>query len=145
MAWRNALAAAETGSRVICTLPYMDLENSFERLSEKVETQGEVGLARLVSVTQVALNLRLMEGLDSAHQPAVEILVLQREIREKIKRHQWSDVFQSMFQLGEKTGMRTLNQCLMNLMLKRKIDFKVGFSESPNPDELDLMLERIGV
>jgi twitching motility protein PilT len=44
-----------------------------------------------------------------------------------------------------RTGMVTMNQSLMSLLLKRKIDMKIGFEASPDPEELDQMLRKAGV
>jgi hypothetical protein len=44
-----------------------------------------------------------------------------------------------------RAGMVTMNQSLMSLLLKRKIDMKIGFEASPDPEELDQMLRKAGV
>jgi twitching motility protein PilT len=45
----------------------------------------------------------------------------------------------------EKTGMITMNQSLMNLLLKRKIYVKTAFAASPEPEQLDGMLKKAGI
>ena len=51
-----------------------------------------------------------------------------------------------MMQVGQtKSGMITMNQSLMNLIVKRKVDIKTAFEESPDVEELDSMLRKAGV
>ena len=45
----------------------------------------------------------------------------------------------------EKLGMMTMNQSLMNLVLKRKVDIKEAFMFSPDPGELDSLLKKVGI
>ncbi len=43
------------------------------------------------------------------------------------------------------TGIQNLNQSLLHHLLKRKIDMRTAFSLSNTPDELDLLLKKVGV
>jgi twitching motility protein PilT len=45
----------------------------------------------------------------------------------------------------EKLGMRTMNQSLFQLLMKRKIELKTAFEFSPAPEDLDLILKKVGV
>jgi twitching motility protein PilT len=46
---------------------------------------------------------------------------------------------------ADKTGMRTLNQALFQLLLKRKVELKVAFENSSDPQELDQLLRKVGI
>lgn|GEM_PF-4671248 len=141
--WRQGLLLAEQGLRVIMTSPQAELRTACLRLGEKVSSEN--GLARLTASLQSVIQLRLVDGLEEKKQMAYALLSLTDSLRGLINNHSWSELQKAMFESSDNLGSRTLNQCLMNLMLKRKIDFKVGFAESPNPEELDHMLERVGV
>lgn len=143
-AWRHAVSLAESGSRIFLLLPFPNAQAAIERLAERIEANVESGRARIAEVMQMVICLRLLPALDKGMMAAFELLLVTRDIRAAMLRQDWEHVEKMMHSLGEKTGMRTLNQCLMNLMLKRKIDMKSGFSESPRPDELDHMLEKVG-
>ena len=43
------------------------------------------------------------------------------------------------------TGMSTLNQSLVNLVLRRKIDVKQAFEATIEPEELESLLKKAGV
>jgi twitching motility protein PilT len=143
-AWRQAITLAESETRVLLVLPYPEVQMAIERLSEKVDANPAVGRARISSVVQLILNLRLIPAVDKGLHAAFELLLLSQEIRRAVQHNNWQAVEEAMSVQGEKTGMRTMNQCLMSLMLKRKIDLKVGFSESPHPEQLNQMLEKVG-
>ena len=52
----------------------------------------------------------------------------------------------AMMQVGqEKSGMITMNQSLVSLIVKRKIDVRTAFSASADPDQLDSMLKKAGI
>ena len=38
-----------------------------------------------------------------------------------------------------------MNQSLVNLIVKRKIDVRTAFSASPDPDQLDTLLKKAGI
>jgi twitching motility protein PilT len=48
----------------------------------------------------------------------------------------------SLIQAGQKYGMKTMNQSLMELNLMRKISLEDAFSRSTNPQELTEMMAR---
>jgi twitching motility protein PilT len=144
MVWRQAVQLAEFGVRVLLTLPFVDIETSLRRLAEKIEAEPEIGHKRIVSVLQIAMSLKLLPGLDEKVQPAFELLFATNEVKQALYEKNWNEAENLIRISGEKTGMRTMNQSLMNLMLKRKIDLKAGFATSPRPDELDRMLEKVG-
>jgi twitching motility protein PilT len=51
-----------------------------------------------------------------------------------------------MMQVGQdKTGMMTMNQSLMKLVLKRRVDMQTAFANSSEPDELDKLLKQAGI
>ncbi len=143
-AWRQAINIGEMGVRVLMTLPFATVQVAIERLSEKLETSTDIGRRRLAEVTQLVLNVRLVPAIEKGMQAAYELLLFTKDIRKAVIDNQWEIVEDLMSAVGEKAGMRTLNQCLMNLMMKRKIDVKAGFAESPRPEELDQMLEKVG-
>ena len=143
-AWRHGLQFGEIGGKVVIVLPFMSTPVAMERFSEKLENTVDIGRRRIAETLQTAISLRLVPALDSGKQAAYELLLMTKEIRQAVVASDWSQVESLMGAVAENSGMRTLNQCLMNLMMRRKIDVKAGFAESPRPEELNLMLEKVG-
>lgn len=46
---------------------------------------------------------------------------------------------------AENQGMVSLNQILLQLMIRRKIDLKTAFLKTRDPDNLDSLLKRVGI
>ena len=147
--WRWAMSWAEAGVPIIMSIPFLDLKTATLSLPEILSRSlpGFAGISerRFFSSLQSALGLRLLPGVEGQKHVGFELLILNFELREYLRLGQWSKVESEMFLMSEKSGMRTLNQCLLNLMIKRKIDFKVGFSTSPDPEDLDRMLHQVGI
>jgi twitching motility protein PilT len=88
---------------------------------------------------------QLLPCLQGGRVAALEFLLLTPGIRNLIREgkiHQIS----GMMQVGqERTGMVTMNQSLIHLLMRRKIDMKVAFEASPEPEQLDQMLKKAGI
>lgn len=143
-AWRQAVQLAEIGVRVLLILPFADIQTATTRLAEKVEANSSLGLQRVVHHLQIAMSLKLASAFDQKVQPVFDLLFATAEIKNAILSQNWPMIVDFVRTQGEKTGMRTMNQSLLSLMLKRKIDIKAGFAASPAPEELDRMLEKVG-
>jgi twitching motility protein PilT len=88
---------------------------------------------------------RLLPAIGGGVVAATEILVMNSSVRNLIRENKLHQIY-GMMQVGQnKSGMVTLNQSLMNLIMKRKVDVKVAFEETPDVDELDHMLRKAGV
>lgn len=144
-AWVQSIQLGNMGLRVISTLPFISAESAIRRLSEEISSQDQIGRSRIVDALQMVLGLRLIEGLDKKSHIAYEILYMTQDIRSFIRDGDWSQVEKIASSNNDDSGMMTLNQSLLNLMLKRKIDLKVGYSESQSPEALDRMFEKIGL
>ncbi len=76
---------------------------------------------------------------------ALELLVMNPNIRNLVRENKLHQVY-GMMQVGQDaTGMVTLNQSLLQLVLKRKVDVRTAFLYSSDPAELDKMLNQAGV
>jgi len=143
-AWRQSVQLAEMGVRVLLVLPYLDIQTAMVRLSEKIEAQPNLGLSRIAHCLQIAMSIKLAPSFDQKVQPIYDLLFATREIKEAMLNQDWKKIEAYIQTQGERTGMRTMNQSILGLILKRKIDLKSAFAASPAPDELDQMLEKVG-
>ncbi|MFN7729363.1 MAG: hypothetical protein ACK5P7_09435 [Bdellovibrio sp.] len=139
--WPVLLDLCESGRHVIFSMTAIDLFSALERWREFHERSGRRGLESL----QMGLGTRLIAGLESALVPAVELLLVTQKLRVPLRMGEWSAIENEMKTAGEKTGMRTLNQSLLQLLLRRKIEMRSAFHESQNPDEFDLLLKKVGI
>lgn len=141
-----ALTVAETGHLVLATLHTNSAVESVTRMvnvfpseqQERIRLQISSSLSAVI--TQHMLPLR-----EGGTVVAAEVLMLNTSVRNLIREDKLHQIY-GMMQVGQnKSGMITMNQSLLNLILKRKIDIKDAFEESPDVEELDGMLKRTGV
>lgn len=141
----RALEFAEMGYKVIVTLPFMNLKMGLERYLDLCGGQREIQQRRLSQVLKSALGLRLIPGLENSFQGAFELMMATQDVREAMLAGDMGQIQNIMKTTGDRTGMRTMNQALLQLLLKRKVDWKSGFEASPEPEELDSLLKKIGI
>jgi twitching motility protein PilT len=88
---------------------------------------------------------QLLPGADGGRVLALEVLIPTGAIRNLIRENKLHQVYGHM-QMGQnQTGMITMNQSLMGLLVRRKVTMKIAFEHSPDPEELDSMLKKAGL
>jgi twitching motility protein PilT len=137
----EALALAEQGVCVVMTLPFMNLQIGLQRFLDLSSGSTPSKARRLAMVIRSGLGIRLLSGIDSPLQGAFEFLVSNSNVQKNLL--EWGNQ-QSL--TGFDSWMnQTMNQTLFQLLMKRKIEIKIAFDNSPNPEELDVMLKKVGI
>lgn len=142
----TALTIAETGHLVFGTLHTNSAIQTVSRIvgSFGYNRQDQVRVY-LSMVLNGVISQRIIPAIGGGVVVACEVLVLNPSVRNLIRANKLHQVY-GMMQIGQtKSGMMTLNQSLLNLVLRRKIDIKYAFKESPDIEELDRMLKKAGV
>ncbi len=142
----SALVVAETGHLVIATLHTNSAIQTISRIVGvfPAEQQDRIRM-QLSMVLNAVVSQRLLPGAKGGMVPAVEILILNPNIRNLIRENKLHQIY-GMMQVGQdKTGMMTMNQSLMKLVLKRRVDLQTAFANSSEPDELDKLLKQAGI
>lgn len=142
----SALTAAETGHLVFGTLHTNSAVSTVTRIVSVFPAEQQDRIRVQLSMTlNAVISQRLLPAKEGGSVAALEILILNPSIRNLIRENKIHQIY-GMMQVGQnKSGMQTLNQSLLNLILKRKIDVKDAFSESPDVEELDKMLKKAGI
>lgn len=139
---RWAFQLASQGKTVFLSVTAKSMASAMLSLAESQGTGVWTSLAEnLVS----AFGVRLLPGLESGLQPAFEFLSDTPEVKTELSRGSAFGLVEIMSKGGDKSGMRTLNQAILQLLIKRRIELRAGFDESPNPQELDELLKKVGV
>lgn len=140
-----ALRLAEEGRSVLLAMPFWNIQMGLQRLMDLCEGTEQSRARRLSSVLQMALGLRLMPGIDCPFQGAFELLVVESEVQKALLSMNFQEISYLMKSTAERTGMRSLNQSLFQLLMKRKIELKTAFEASSEPEELDSLLKKVGI
>ncbi len=140
------LTVAETGHLVFATLHTNSAVATINRIVSVFPGEHQERVRTLLSfVLQGVISQRLLPSLQGGRVAAMELMIMNPSIRNLIRENKIHQI-PSMMQIGQdKSGMVTMNQSLMSLIIKRKIDVKTAFAASPDPEQLDQLLKKAGV
>lgn len=143
MSW--ALDLAEKGKTVVLAVTATHVASALDLVADRLTQDRQLVYRRLATVVQTVLGLKLVPGLNSSLEAVFEVCLVPSELRAQMQLGNFGRLLEVMKEGAEKTGSRSLNQSLMSLVLKRKIDLKSAFRASYEPQELDGMLKKIGI
>lgn len=142
----ESLRVSETGHLSFATLHTNSAPQTISRMISVFPGDQQERIRILLSfVIQGIVSQQLLPGVDGGLVCAAEVLIPTPGIRNLIRENKMHQIYGQM-QVGQnKTGMVTMNQSLMQLLMRRKVDMKVAFEASPDPEELDSMLKKAGI
>jgi twitching motility protein PilT len=140
-----ALTIAETGHLTLGTLHTNSCAQTMNRIIDVFPTSQQAQVrAQLSLVLEGVLSQQLIPTADGRGRVmALEIMVTTPAIRNLIREEKIHQIYSSM-QAGQKFGMQTMNQALVDLVLKRRISREEAFNRSTLPEELDQLLKSAG-
>lgn len=142
----EALALVERGVFVIYSMKAPSLTNALRRcLGALSERYGEHGAPRLAEVLSLVFAQYAMAGLNNERIFAHEVLLMKPQIRELIETENLKNIEALMLTAPENSGLLTLNQSLLQHLIRRRVDLKTAFEASRDPDNLDLLLKKVGI
>jgi len=141
-----AMNICETGHLVFATLHTNSAISTINRIVNVFPAEQQDRVRTQLSLTlNCIVSQRLIPAMKGGQVVALEILVMSPNIRNLIRENKLHQVY-GMMQVGQdKSGMVTLNQALVQLILKRKIEVRAAFQHSSDPEELDKLLKAAGV
>lgn len=142
---RRAFDLAVEGATVVTALPAGSIGAAFYLWLERMHLEGAQVWPLIAENFVSALGLRLAPGIGSTYQPVFELLLNTKETKSLLNAGTVHGLVEVMSKGGDKSGMRTMNQALLQLLLKRKIELRAGFEESSDPVELDNLLKKVGI
>ncbi len=127
----------DEGRSVMFSLSQQSLRKSLEFLPKIFHSE-------IFELMNMALFVKRLPSVDG-HVGTYELVMGNQTVKEHLMLGQYSEVQNIIDQCTDKKSHRSLNQNLLQLVLKRKIELKVAFEDSYNPEELDLLLKKIGI
>lgn len=144
--FEEALAYAERGVFVIYSMKAPSVTNALRRcLSLLTEKYGRHGAPRLAEVLSLAVGQYPVAGLSGERVFAHEVLLAKPEVRDFIAEENLKGVEQLLVNSAENSGILTLNQSLLQHLIRRRVDLKTAFEASRHPDNLDQLLKKVGI
>src|SRR5262245_25037918 len=132
-----ALTIAETGHLTLGTLHTNSCAQTINRIIDVFPTSQQSQVrAQLSLVLEGVLSQQLIPTPDGRGRVmALEIMVTTPAIRNLIREEKIHQIYSAM-QAGQKFGMQTMNQSLLELVQKRKISREEALNRSTLPEEL---------
>ncbi len=140
----KAYQLSQKGYAVVCFQKTAQLQNLLQNVSDVLDPRPQVGSRWFSQAFGSAIGVVLAPGLESLKVPVAEVLIKTLSMKKNMLENQWDLVWEEQKTSGDRTGMRSLNQALFQMLIKRKIDLKEGFQLSPDPVDLDLQLKKVG-
>lgn len=138
--WKKWIEVAESGQCVILTLSSNSIKTIINKLTSELDYHSN---QRLFNV----LNGIIVQKLVGAgYYPCSEILTI-KENQRSVLRDALDNKTISQINLGFefKDSYQSLNQAIIQKLIRRKIDVQAAFQASDNPEFLDTTLKKMGL
>lgn len=144
--FEEALALAERGYFVVYSMKAPSVTNALRRcLSVLSEKYGRHGAPRLAEVLSLASGQYPVEGTGGEKVFAHEVMLMKPQVRALIEAEDMKSLEALILSSAENTGILTLNQSLLQHLIRRRVDLKTAFEVSRDPDNLDQLLKKVGI
>lgn len=142
----RAVEFAEKGLFVICSMSAPTMTNTLRRgISAVTEAFDDMGAARLSEVLSLCVGQFALPGLNGDQAFVHEVLLVTPQVRHMIEHKDVRGVEVLLKTAPENAGQISLNQSLLQNLIRRKIDIKSAFEVSQDPDGLDALLKKVGI
>ena len=139
----TALTAAETGHLVFATVHTQDAPSAVDRVIDvfPAAQQGQIRV-QVASTLQGIVTQNLLPTADGRSRvPACEILIPDDGIRNLIRQGKIEQVY-SVMQTGSGKGMQTMEQSLVDLVIRGLVTQEMALSRSSRPQQLMELIQR---
>jgi twitching motility protein PilT len=138
-----ALTIAETGHLTLATLHTNSCAQTMNRIIDVFPTEQQSQVrAQLSLVLEGVLSQQLIPKVGGGRVMALEIMVSTPAVRNLIREEKIHQIYSAM-QSGQKFGMQTMNQALVELISRRQITREEAMNRSTNPEELAQLLLQV--
>ncbi len=136
-----ALKIGETGHLTFATLHTNSAAESITRIIDIFPTNRQSQVrTQLAFIILGIMTQTLIKRIRGGRVLAMEILVATPAIKALVRDNKIHQIY-SHIQAGRKYGMRTMNESLYSLYMKKEVTLENVFAHSRNPEELQKMIE----
>lgn len=142
--WKKWIQFAEEGKKVFLTASAQSVENVLMQVRSTLSVDSSLW-CRFVEQISTVLNQRIVGLSEGSIQ---EILVFKKNQKKALFDIQQMNIDPKRAlknEIEELNHYQSLNQSILQAIVRRRFDVKTAFSVSDNPDELDQQLKKIGL
>jgi twitching motility protein PilT len=141
-----AMAAGETGHLVLSTLHTIDTVETVNRIVDFFPSyQQHQARITLSGSLRGVISQRLVPRVGGGRIPALEIMVMNGRIADRILDSKKTSEIHSIIAEGEYYGMQTFDQSLLTLVLQGLVTAEDAMHAASVPHDFGLMLEQAGL
>lgn len=141
---RIAVSAAETGHLVLSTLHTIDVATTISRISDSFSDERQNTIRQELAMALAAVFTQiLLTGKNGERFPAAELLMIGYGARQHIRRNALQHLHQEIT-MTKKKGSFALEESLVQLISKGRIDREEALLCAIHPDDLDILLNTAG-
>ena len=139
--WKKWIEMAEQGQSVIVTLSTNSVKTILNKLISDLDVNTNIRLFNVLN----GMVVQKLVGVN--YFPCSEILIIKEKQRDLLKHHLLGQGGLLSINLGQefKDSYQSLNQSLIQKLIRRKIDVQAAFESSDDPELLDQMLKKMGL
>lgn len=141
----EAVSLAEQGVFVIYSMKAPSVGNALRRCLIALGVTGIHGASRFAEVLAMVAGQYPFMGLSGDKLFAHEVLLMKPQIRKMLQQQDINSIEEALNTSPENTGILSLNQSLLQHLIRRRIDLKTSFEVSRDPDALDSLLKKVGI
>lgn len=139
--WEKWIKLCEEGRSVYLTISGLSVENCLEQIISQIGFQSN--LAR--RFYQVLKSICYQKIIGVKEGAVHEFFVAQADFKESLFKMSFSELKKQQDSESFKKYFQSLNQSIIQALVRRRIDVKAAFAASDAPDELDAKLKRMGL
>jgi len=142
----SLLKLVEAGTLVLWTFTGSSLLNGLQQIFSSIAAPGLHHLrARFAEAFFGGICQFRLESAQQEAAYAFEVLMNKKEVQELLQEDRLQEISALQDSATEKSGILALNQSLIQLIIRRKIDIKSAFKCTKNPQNLDQLLKKLGI
>ncbi len=139
--WEKWIKLCEEGRSVYLTISGLSVENCLEQIISQIGFQSN--LAR--RFYQVLNSICYQKVIGIKEGAVHEFFVAQQEFKEDLFKMSFSEFKKQHEDEAFKKYFQSLNQSIIQALVRRRIDVKSAFATTEAPDDLDKQLKRMGL
>ncbi|MCB0370600.1 MAG: hypothetical protein KDD45_14530, partial [Bdellovibrionales bacterium] len=141
-----ALEIAEEGRLVFMHCSCMSVASALHRIyGFYLEEQRRHYLWRFLDESFLFYSQVEIIGENNNPSLAGEIFLLTSDLKKKLFDNGIFNFEEELKKLDDESGVVTLNQSLLQLLIRRKITLQQAFQVTRDPNDLDLLLKKVGI
>jgi len=142
----QAMDLCDEGKMVVMTIASSNLMGAYHKCLELLsQTPNPYALWRFADHLKLAISQHPMTSLNEETILGFEMVLNTPEVKSALSHGKLTPVENLLHTHQENSGVLSLNQSILQLLIRRRIDMKQAFVVTHDPDGLDQLLKKVGI